>query len=516
MARTKMTTERYQEIKRLLGLGLSLREIERAKGCTRRTIRGIRDGSISDPAIPKILPGPVWASQVDWKEVSKELANGHPLKFVWEEVAEGKVGYIGFWKQFQKRFPQYKQASVVHRIFEPGERCEVDYAGQKIEWIDIKSGAVHEVPVFIGALGCSQLFFASAKPNAKSPNFLESHNEMYRYFGGVPKITVPDCLKTGVIKCNIYDPDLNPSYEDMSKHFGTAIVPARPRRPKDKAIVEGAVKLVMRYFNWRFRKYTFTSLKEINEALKAVVDTINSKPHSRFKVSRRKRWEEIELPALSRLPSESYEYSQWKSCKLHPDAHLAVENNLYSAPHIYRGLTLKVKITSKYIEIFKDLNRVARHGRYNGNNGKRITEQSHLPGNARAYHEATPQNLLSQAKFLSIDLYTLLDELFKESAVAHLRRSQGLIAAARKEINFIGHDAARTSIKKSIEAMRRYNKIRVPYFNEQIKRNRVIAAIQPTPIKRKKDNPMLRHTGSRQLKLVTTPLKGERENVCTN
>jgi len=444
-----MTPERYQQIKRLLKLGLSLREIERAKNCTRRTIRGIRDGTIPDPAIPKVLPGPVWASQVNWKEVSDELADGHPLKFIWEEVAEDKVGYIGFWKQFQKKFPQYKQASSVHRIFEAGERCEVDYAGQKVEWVDIKSGVVHEVPVFIGALGCSQLLFATAKPNAKSPNFLECHNEMYRYFGGVPKVTVPDCLKTGVIKCNLYDPDLNPSYEEMSKHFGTAIVPARPRRPKDKAIVEGAVKLVMRYFNWRFRKQTFTSLKEINEALREAVDTINHRPHSRFKVSRRQRWEEVERPALSELPSQPYEYSQWKTCKLHPDSHLAVENNLYSAPYIYRGLALKVKITAKYVEVFKDLKRVARHRRYNGNNGRRVTENSHLPDNARAYHEATPQSLLSQAKFLSVDLYDLLNELFKESAMAHLRRSQGLISAARKEINSIGHDAARVNIKKS-------------------------------------------------------------------
>jgi len=511
-----MTPERYQEIKRLLELKLSLRAIERTKGCTRRTIRGIRDGQILDPSIPKKIPGPIWVSQVDWDEVTKELKKGHPLSFIWDEVAKDKVGYIGFWKQFHKKFPQYKQASVVHRVFEPGDRCEVDYAGQKAEWIDIKTGIIHEVPVFIGALGCSQLFFATAKPNAKSPNFLECHNEMYKYFGGVPKITVPDCLKTGVIKCNIYDPDLNASYEDMSKHYETAIVPARPRRPKDKAIVEGAVKLVMRYFNWRFRKTTFTSLKEVNEALKVAVNIINQKPHSRFKVSRYQRWNDLELPALGKLPSQPYEYSQWKICKLHPDSHLSVENNFYSAPHIYRGLSLKVKITVNKIEIFKELNRVALHKKYNGNNGKRITELSHLPDNAKAYHEATPQNLLSQSKFLSIDLYNFVDELFKESSIAHLRRVQGLIAASRKEINVTGHELAKECIKKSIESMKRFNKNRVPYFKDQLKNNRNIIPTQYNSIKRKGGNPMLRHTTPSKLKLITNPPKGERENVSTN
>lgn len=516
MARTKMTPERYEGIKELLDLGVSVREIERTKECTRRTVRGIRDGLIPHPSTPKTIAGPVWASQVDWDEVFKELLEGHPLKFIWADVAENMIGYKGFWKQFHKRFPQYKQASVVHRIFEPGERCEVDYAGQKLEWIDIKTGAVHEVPVFIGALGFSQLFFATAKANAKSPNFLECHNEMYKAFGGVPKVTVPDCLKTGVIKCNLYDPDLNPSYADMARHFGTAIVPARPRRPKDKAIVEGAVKLIMRYFNWKYRRHTFTSLKEINEALREVAAIINKKLHSRFKVSRLERWDQTEKKALLNLPSQPYEYSEWKTVKLHPDSHVQVENNYYSAPHIYRGLSLKAKLTSKHIEIFKDLSRVAIHRRYHGNKGKRVSELHHLPPNAQAYHEATPQNLLSQSKFLSVELYNLIDELFEKDTVGEIRRVQGLIATARREVNLIGGEKAKVNIKSAIKTMRLFNKIRVPYFKEQLGKSRVMAIPQSTPIQRLNGNPMLRHTGKPDLKLLTIEPKGGNENVNPN
>lgn len=516
MARTVMSPERYNEIKRLLDLGISIREIERSKKCTRRTIRGVRDGSIPDPSIPKPISGPVWASQVGWDTVLKEVNCGHPLKFIWEEVAHDKVGYKGFWKQFHKEFPQHKQPSIVHRIFEPGERCEVDYAGKKLEWVDIKTGVVTEVPVFIGALGCSQLFFASAKPNAKSPNFIECHNEMFKYFGGVPKTTVPDCLKTGVIKCNLYDPDLNPSYEDMSKHFGTAIIPARPRRPKDKAIVEGAVKLVMRYFRWRFRKITFTSLQEINEALLETVNIINNKVHSRFKISRTQMWEDLEKSALLPLPEVPYEFSEWKMVKLHPDSYVSVESCLYSAPHIYRGQTLKVKLTANKVEIFKDLNRIAVHKRNYSKEGARVTHNDHLPENAKAYHEATPTNLLHQAKFLSPSLYNLVDELFTESTVVHIRRVQGLISACRKEVNLIGHDRAKENIKKSIEVMRSFNKIRVPYLNDQLKKHRIESSPQTTPIKRKSENPMLRHTGKGNLNLVINHPQGESENVCTN
>lgn len=516
MAKVIMTPERYEEIQRLLELQVSIHEIKRKMKCTRRTVRDIRDGILLHPSQKKPIPGAVWASQVDWQEVLDEIIEGHPIKFVWSEVAEDKVGYKAFWKEFHKQFPQYKQATVVHRVFEPGDRCEVDYAGQKVEWVDIKTGQIHEVPVFVGALGFSQLFFAIAKPNAQSPNFLDCHNKMYRYFGGVPKITVPDCLKTGVKKCHLYDPDLNPSYADMAQHYGTAIVPARPRRPKDKAIVEGAVKIIMRYFRWKYRKHTFTSIAEINEALLAVVDTINKKPHSRFTVSRFDRWEKTEKAALKPLPTESYEYAEWKKATLHADSYVHVENNYYSAPHIYRGLSLKVKLSSRYIEIFRDLERVAIHNRYYGNNARRITQDDHLPPNARAYHEATPQNLLSQSKFLSVELYNFIDELFIDNTLGNLRRAQGLIREARKEINLIGHEKGRGNIKQSLQAMRLFNKIKVPYFKEQLKKHRLESSvIQPTAIKRKSGNPMLRHLGAPDLKLVTPKENGDK-NVCTS
>jgi len=333
---------------------------------------------------------------------------------------------------------------------------------------------------------------------------------MYEFFDGVPKVTVPDCLKTGVIKSHLYDPDLNPSYADMAIHYNTAIVPARTRKPKDKAIVEGAVKLVMRYFRWKYRRHTFTSIKEINEALLAVVEAINNKVHTRFKVSRLDRWQELERPALQSLPSTSYEYTETKTATVHPDSHLSVCGNYYSAPHAYRGLKLKVKLTLKQVKVFKDLECVAVHRRHADKKGNFITNTLHLPPNARAYHEATPQSLLSQARFLSPDLYNLVDDMFKENALGEIRRVQGLIRETRKEINLIGHQDAKPVIKKAVETMQRYNKVRVPYFKDLLLRFRKegLSRNPPETIQRKPGNPLLRHTGA-PLELLTHPTKGE-------
>jgi hypothetical protein len=496
MARKEMTVERYNEIKRLLGLSISVRQISKAMRCTRRTVRQVRDEETADPGKEKVIDGPLWALAVGWDTVMREVIAGHPLKLIWEEMAKEKVTYANFWKQFHRKFPEYGQETVVHRFFEPADRCEVDYAGDTVEWIDLQSGRVREADVFVGVLGFSQLIFACAASDAKSPRFLESHNKMFAAFGGVPKIVVPDCLKQGVTKTHLYDPDINEAYRDLARHYGTAVVPARAGHPKDKSIIEGVVNIVMRQFRWRCRGRTFTSLAEINTALRMVVDEVNHKPHTRFKVSRYDRWLQYEQPKLRPLPAAPFEVIEWKEAKLHPDSHIFLEGTYYSAPHIYRGNVLKVKLTSSHVEIFDQLDRIAVHPRVKGHKGRFISDTSHLPPNARAYHEATPQNLLVQAKNLSAELHQLLDELFRDNAIAHLRRAQGLVREAGKEINALGYTQAREHIQKAIATMTQYNKIRVPYFRELLNRFRLEETdLKAASIQRRPGNEMLRYTG---------------------
>jgi hypothetical protein len=227
----------------------------------------------------------------------------------------------------------------------------VDYAGDPIEWLDLKSRQTRKAVVFVGALGFSQLVFAWASEDMKSRNWLSAHQKMFDAFGGVSHVTVPDCLKQGVAKCHLYDPDLNPAYADLAAHFGTAIVPARPSHPKDKAIVEGLVKILMRYFRFRFRARRFTSLAEINQALREACDRINRKPHTRFRISRLERFEKMERPALKPLPAHTYEAVEWKTAKLHPDCHIGVESAYYSVPHIHRVVDLFRALAKNVLQI---------------------------------------------------------------------------------------------------------------------------------------------------------------------
>jgi transposase len=185
--------------------------------------------------------------------------------------------------------------------------------------------------VFVAALGFSHLLFAWAAEDARSRNWLGAHLRMFEFFGGVPHVLVPDCLKQGVLKCHLYDPDINPGYGELAAHYHTAVVPARPGRPKDKAIVEGLVKILMRYMRFRHRHQHFTSLPQINIALRECIERINSRPHSRFKVSRRERFEAMEKTALKPLPLAPLDVGDWRCAKLHPDCYLQIESDPISA-----------------------------------------------------------------------------------------------------------------------------------------------------------------------------------------
>lgn len=488
---------RYEEIQRRLAEGRGLREIARALGCSRTTVREVRDGLRGSPAHLPQRMDPAWMLQLDWPQVIEDLGMGHPMKLIWEEKAERLTTYSNFWKQFYRKFPEYRQPTVTARDFTPGERVEVDWAGDPIEWIELKTGEVHQTSVFVAGLGFSQLAFARATPDMTSVHWLACHRRMYEYYGGVPAVTVPDCLKQGVLKCHIYDPDINPGYAQLAAHYSTSVVPARPGRPQDKSIVEGLVKLVMRYVRFRFRRHHFTSVLEINRGLSECVEKINDRRHTRFGVSRRERFEAIERAALKALPAMAFEEAEWIRAKLHPDCYLTADRALYSAPHIHRGKVLDVKLTENQVEIYLDLKLLAIHPRDRRHGGYRTKIDTHFPPASQAYYEATPQNLLSQARFIDASVHALVDELLKEDLFGSLRRVQGLVRTCTKEIRECGREAALEHIRSSIATMRRFGKVRVPYFKQLLTdaRRKKIKPDAEREIVRRPGNPMLRHDG---------------------
>jgi transposase len=514
MAIRSMTVHRYEEIRRRLAEGRGLREIARALGCSRRTVREVRDGERVSPGAAKSSGDPLWMAQLDWPAIIHDLGLGHPLKFLWEEKAQHLITYPNFWKQFYRKFPQYREASVTAREFEPGERVEVDYAGDPIEWVEIKTGQIRKAWVFVAGLGFSQLLFAWAAEDMKSRNWLGSHRRMYAYYGGVPHVTVPDCLKAGVLKCYLYDPDLNPGYADLAAQFSTSVVPARAKKPRDKAVAEGLVKILMRYLRFRYRRHRFTSLYEINRALAECIERINDRRHTRFGVSRRERFETIEKAALKPLPIGGVDCGEWKEAKLHSDCYVAVEGDYYSAPHIHRHKMLRIKLSENQVEIFLALERLAIHPRSRHRNGKRIFIEAHFPPASQAYYEATRQKLLSQARFIHPELNRLFVELFNADVFGNIRRCQGFVRRCTKEINQSERELASERIAAAIDSMRRYNKYRVPYFDALLTQARK-QALQPQAgrdIVRRPGNPMLRYAAGDNAP-VPVPLPSTQENL---
>ena len=355
----RTTMAQVSDIERLIAKGLSDRAIARSLKCRRSLAASVRGGKVGKdqillgmlkPEMPvSIRP---WVQGVNWESVERDIRDGHQIKRIWEEAAGSCTSHSNFFKYVKDRFGPLMEATVTLREFKPGEHCEVDYAGDKIPWADIKTGEIMYAHVFIGILCFSQKIFAHASENEKKVNWLGSHRKMFEFYRGTPRVVVPDQLKNGVVKGHLYDPDLNPDYVEMASHYGVAVVPARAGKPKDKALVEGAVGIVMRYFRFVYRRRTFTSLAEVNQALAEAVNKINAKIHTRFKTSREERFTKLEKSTLAPLPLEPYSISDWKNAKIHPDCTVAADQNFYSAPHIHRGREVRVKISVTKIEIF--------------------------------------------------------------------------------------------------------------------------------------------------------------------
>jgi hypothetical protein len=274
-------------------------------------------------------------------------------------------------------------------------------------------------------------------------------------------------------------------------------VPARPGHPKDKALVENGVKLLMRYQRFRYRRTRLTSLAQVNQALEDCAQRINDRRHTRFGVSRRDRFEALERISLKPLPQAEFDGGEWKEAKLHADCYVSVESDYYSAPHIHRHKKLKIKITENHVEIFLNLERLAIHPRSRHKEGRRIKIEEHFPPNSVGYYEATPQKLLSQSRFIHPDLNALFIELFNADVYGHLRRAQGFVRTCTKEINLAGHETASVRITAAIATMRRYQRYRVPYFHDLLVQagKRPLSPEADREIVRRPGNPMLRYAG---------------------
>lgn len=330
----------------------------------------------------------------NWETVHCELRKkGMTLLLLWREYRDAHpegLGYTQFCKHYRAQAKTF--SPVMRQPHKAGEKTFVDYAGMTVPWMDIKTGEIYEAQIFVGCLGASQLTFVEATASQQIPDWINSHVHMWEYFGGVSEIVVPDNLKSCTTKAHRYDPDINKNYQHVSEHYGFAIVPARVAEPKDKAKVENAVGCVERQILAPLRHSTFTSLAEMNAAIRPRVDAFNQQSFQKMKTSRRELFETIDRPALNTLPAERYHYADWLQAKVNIDYHIAFEDHYYSVPYRYIQQGVEIRAAHQTLEIFHQGKRIAAHAR-SAARYKFTTLAEHMPPAHRAHAEWTPERM---------------------------------------------------------------------------------------------------------------------------
>ena len=294
-----------------------------------------------------------------------------------------------------------------------GERLFVDYAGHTIDVNDPTTGEVRTAQLFVATLGASSYTFAEATWTQSLPDWITSHVRAFDFFGGVTAQIVSDNLKAGVTKACFYDPAINRTYADMAAHYDTAVVPARPHKPKDKAKVEGAVLLVERWILARLRNRQFFSLGEVNAAIRPLLDRLNDKVSRHLGASRRQLFEQLDKPALKPLPVAPYVYAEWKKCRAGLDYHVAIDKHYYSVPYQLLKKDLWARITDRTIEVFHVGQRVASHVR-TSSNGKHSTLRDHMPAHHQFRDDWTPERITARATRVGPNVATFVEVVMRD------------------------------------------------------------------------------------------------------
>lgn len=335
----------------------------------------------------------------DFAAIHHELqAHKHvTLQLLWEEYRAANPGgyrYSRYCELYQRW--RSKLDVVLRQEHTAGEKMFVDWAGATIPVHDRKTGVAWRAPLFVAALGASSYTWAEATRDMQMEAWLRCHVHAFEHFHGIPSLAVPDNAKTGVVKAHRYDPDLNPTYYNFAVHCGFGIVPARPRKPRDKAKVENAVQVAQRWIVAALRHRTFFSLEDLNEAVRELLAKLNHRPFRKKDGTRASLWEAIDKPALKPLPMEPFDVSEWSRARVNIDYHVAFDGNFYSVPYNLVHEMVEIRSTPTIVEILHKGTRVASHLR-SRERGKPITQAEHRPKSHREHLEWTPSRMIHWA-----------------------------------------------------------------------------------------------------------------------
>ena len=427
----EITMRKIREVLRLgLQCGLSNREISRSCNVSRSTVsKYLEIAHSKNMAYPELVkmdnetirrifnkqrPGPKDKPQPDWAYIHQELKKkGLTLTLLWQEYKDiHPEGYQS--TQFCEHYHQWRKKLKVslRQTYKAGEKMLVDYAGLTVPIHNQQTGEITEANIFVAALGASNYTYAEAQADETLGNWIGGHVRAFEYFGGVAKTTIIDNLKSGVTKPCRYEPDINPAYNDMALHYGTAVIPARIRKPQDKAKVENAVQVVSRWILAKLRKRKFFSLGELNQVIRELLNELNNKPFQKLPGSRLSVFNDIEKAALLPLPQYRYQFAQWKKAKVNIDYHVELFGHYYSVPYALVSHQIEMRYTKNTIEIFHKGKKITSHSRSDAK-GRHTTIREHMPESHRRYLEWTPSRIINWAKHTGISTADMVETIIK-------------------------------------------------------------------------------------------------------
>jgi transposase len=408
---------KIREILRLaLGEGLSRRTTAAATGLPYTTVAdhlgraaaaglgwplpdGMDDAQLEARLFARAEPPPSASRPLpDWPMVHRELRRkGVTLQLLHMEYKEREPdGYQ--YTQFCRHYRAWQRHLdlVMRQEHRAGEKLFVDFAGQTIPIVNAATGEITQAQLFVAVLGASSYTYAEATASQELPHWIAAHVHAFSFLGGCVRLIVPDNLRSGVTRAHRYEPEINPTYAEMAAHYGAAVVPTRPRRPRDKAKVETGVLLAERWVLAALRHRTFFSIAEANEAIRERLAWLNARPFRKLPGSRAVLFAELDRPALRPLPPVPYEFAVWKTATVNVDYHVEVDRHWYSVPYQLVGTSCDIRITAGTVEVLHHGRRVASHRR-SAEQRRFTTDAAHMPEAHRRHAEWTPSRIVRWA-----------------------------------------------------------------------------------------------------------------------
>jgi transposase len=483
MARKKLSMRQIHEILRLKHQNqLSIREIARSCRLPASTVGDYLqraeaaaigwpppEGLSEQQLVERLMavapapggPGPLLP---DWPYIHAELRRKSvTLQLLWQEYRAGHPEGYGY-SRFCELYQRWAGAldPVLRQVHLPGEKMFVDWAGQTVGIHNAPDGTLSKAHLFVAVLGASNKTYAEAFPDEKLPSWIAAHCHAYAFFQGVARVTVPDNLKTGVVRPCRYEPVIHRSYQEMAQHYGTVIIPARIKKPRDKAKAETGVQIAERQILAVLRDQRFFSVGELNQAMKPLLAGLNARAFQKLEGSRDSWYESLEKGRLLPLPAMPFDLAIWSQAKVNIDYHVAVENHFYSVHYSLVHQQVDVRLSPHTVELFQAAKRIALHVRSH-QPGRFTTLEEHRPKSHQKYLQWTPGRMVEWAQTIGPQCAKVVETILEDRphpeqgfrsclGIIRLGKAFGnsrLEAACLRALHF--HTCSYTSVKSILE-----------------------------------------------------------------